>query len=237
MYKRGAVIIILLAMLLSNIQIAWACEPQPDYWFAEVYNIGSMLLPENVSIELSPRNTGKGFLVIHNDFETPLYVLPQDARAAILVTQESAIAEDGLAEENTPEEILLIDQVPNLAAFVITNEAPLRLDVEIFPALVPHIEDRNILEFSRPSFVYLPITQRGEFHLVYNEQIFTVQFTISYALNKNFSPVVCGKEIEPVTQQEVTFAEESNNSILISTISFGVILLITLGGMLRIRKK
>ncbi|MBC8497211.1 MAG: hypothetical protein ISS57_16945 [Anaerolineales bacterium] len=232
MIQRLAAFILLLGALFSPSQTARACEPRPDYWFAEVYSIGSMLLPENVIIELSPRNSAKGYLLIHNNSETPLYVLPQDARETILVTKEPSIAEDGFAEENTPEEILLINQAPALAAFVLTNKAPLRLDIENLSALVPYIEERNILDFSRPGFVYLPITQRGEFHLVYEEQIFSVQFTISYALNENFNPEVCGEEIEPVAQQEVILANDANSSILTSRIAFTVIALVTLGAII-----
>jgi len=232
-----SVFILLISALFSHVRIALACESQPNYWFAEIYSIGSMLLPEHVTIELSPKDSAKGYFLINNDSDTPLYVLPQEVRTVVMVTQEVTLAEDGLSEENTPEEILLIDQVPSLAAFTVTRTAPLRLDTDNFTALVPYIEERNIIDFSRPSFVYLPISQRGEFHLVHGEQIFTVQFAISYALNENFSPVVCGEAIELVPQQTVAFAEESNKSTLISTISFGAILLVTVGAMLWIRKK
>ena len=237
MKQRLAFLILFLGAFLSSSQTAWACEPRPDYWFAEIFSIGSMLLPENVIIELSPRNSAKGYLLIHNNADAPLYVLPQDERATILVTKEPSIAEDGLAEETTPEEILLIDQVPALAAFVVTKETPLRLDNENLPALVPYIEERNVLDFNRSGFVYLPITQRGEFHLVYEEQIFSVQFAISYALNENFNPQVCGAEIEPVAQQEVILANDAKSSIVASTIAFSLISIFTLGAILCFRKR
>jgi hypothetical protein len=231
------IFILFFGAFLSRGQTAWACTPQPDYWFAEVYSTSSMLLPENVTIDLSPRDSAKGYLLIHNYMDTPLYVLPHDGRAAITNTQEPTIAEEGLAGENSPKEILLFDQVPNLAIFTITKDAPLRLDTDNLPDLVPYIEDRNILDFSRPGLIFLPITQRGEFHLVHDDQIFTIQFAISYALNEYFDPIICGEEIVPSAQQEVPFSNETDNSITISTIVFGIIVLVTWGAILRIRNK
>jgi hypothetical protein len=212
-----------------------ACEPRPDYWFTEIYNISDILLPENIVIKLSPRPSTRGYLQIYNDSEIPLYILPQDARAIIMVTEEPALAEDGLTEENKPETILLIDQVPELAIYTVTSQAPLYLDTKNLPTLVPYIEDRNITDFNRPGFISLPITQRGEFHLVYGKQIFSIQFSISYALNGNFNPEDCGKGIESTTQQETSFAK-NQNSLISNTIVVSLIFLLTLGAILRLQK-
>ncbi len=227
---------VLIGGILSLPHQTKACEPQPDYWFAEVYSIGGMLLPEEIDIKLSPRDSAKGYLLIHNNAQTPLYVLPHEARAAVLVTEQPSITQDGLAEESTSDEILSIDQVPALAAYVVTSEAALRLDTQNLPRLVSYIEDRNILDFSRPGLVYLPIAQRGEFHLVHDEQIFTVQFTISYALNENFNPETCAKEIEPVAHQEVT-GSEGQTSLFTSTIAFTLICICTLLTLYQLRKQ
>lgn len=239
MRARYIPLILFLCSLIFPFQVAWACEQHPDYWFTENFSIGGMLLPENVTIELSPWNSTEGYLLIENASKTPLYVLPQAARQAIMVTAEPQVAEDGLAQENTPEEILLVNQVPELAVFVVTNEAPLQLDVENLPALVPYIEYRNIADYSRPSLVYLPITQRGEFHLVYNQQIFTVQFSIAYALNDQFSPEVCGEEIVPLAHQDIGFGGilDDQASVMVGSIAFLLIALLTLGGILKRGKK
>jgi len=185
----------------------------------------------------SPQDAAVGDFQISNLSNLSLYVLPMDAIQSLVATVEPSFTGDGLSEEQTSEEIFLLDRATELAAFVLNSDESLTLDLESLTALVPYIEERNIIGFSRPSFVYLPITQRGEFHLVFGDQLITVPFTISYALNENFNPEVCGEEIEPATQQEVSFDEESNNSILISTIAFGTILLVTLGAIIWIRKR
>jgi hypothetical protein len=231
-----ATVIVVLSTFIAPSQSAQTCEPQPDTWFIEIFNISSMLLPENVSIELSPRDSSTGYLLIQNNSEIPLYVLPQDARTAILVTAEPEIAEDGLAAENIPQEILLVDLAPELAAFVITQGTPLQLGVENLPGLVPYIETRNISDFRRPSLVYLPVTQRGEFHLIYNDQLFTVQFSISYALNENFNPENCGEEREALTDQEFDIVDGQDN-LIGSSIAFFLISLLTFGGLLFFHEK
>lgn len=228
---RVCILLLLLTLFLIFPFGVFACEPQPDHWFYEVYNIGSMLLPENVTIELSPRDSAQGYLTITNNSDLPLHILPQDARGKIMVTPDAAaaITEDGLAEENTLEEILLVEKVPELASFIVTQEASLQLDIENLPGLVPYIEVRNISDYLRPSLIYLPITQRGEFHLVYNEQIFTVQFTISYALNEDFSPEVCGNKVEMIHQQEIELSNERNSFITdtIALLAISIIDIIT----------
>lgn len=231
MHQRILTIIFPLLTLLTNVQPVQACEPQPDHWFYEVYTIGSMLLPENVTIELSPWASVQGYLLISNNSDLPLYVLSQNAREKIMVTPEPAIAENGLENENTPVEILLADQAPALATFIVTRAAPLNLNVGNLPDLVPYIEARNIADYSRPSLIYLPVTQRGQFHLVYNEQIFTVQFMISYVLNENFSPELCGEEIKSVHQQERKAINEPPG-IIADSIAVLLITAITFGGIL-----
>lgn len=236
MIRHLAILVFLIGAYFSLPHQSSTCEPQPDNWFTEIYSIGSMLLPEHVTIELSPKDSAKGYLSIYNNSETALYVLPQEARSIVMVSQEPALGEGELAEENTPKEILLIDLVSSLAAFTVTSSAHLHLDMDNFTTLVPYIEERNIVDYGRPSFVYLPIAQRGEFHLVYGEQIFTVQFAISYALNDNFSPVVCGEELAPAVQQEDTFTDEANNSILIGAVAVSIIFMVSLGALLWVRK-
>jgi len=195
-----------------------------------------MFLPENVTIELSPRESATGYLLIQNNSEIPLYILPQNARSSILITAEPELAEDGLAEENTPKETLVVNQVPELSAFVVTNTPPLSLDVWNLPTLVPYIEARNIADYQRPSLIYLPVTQRGEFHLVYNDQLYTVQFTISYALNENFDPEDCGQNLEATKVQDIGQVDRNDN-VLGTSIALLLITLLTFGALrIKMRK-
>jgi len=237
MYKRSALIVFLFAILLSNVQNAWACEPQPAYWFAERYEFGPVNLPKSIELVNSPKAAAQGYFEITNHSDKLLYILPMDALPSLVATAKPSISGDVLSEEQTSEEIILVDRAPELATFVINAGESLQLDKKNFPTLVPYIEERNILEFSRPHFVYLPITQRGEFLLVLDDQLITVPFMISYAINENFRPEICEEVFESSVQKDVVYVEESSNSILVSTIAFGVIVLVTLGAMFWLRKQ
>ncbi len=230
------VIIFLSVMFLSRTLIVQACEPLPDYWFAERYEFGPVNLPETIDLVQSPPDVAQGYFQISNHSDSPLYVLPMDSRASLVVTAEPSITGEGLTQEQTTEEILLIERAPDLATFVIEAGKIFTLDNESFPTLVPYIEERNVLDFSRPAFFFLPITQRGEFLLVFDDQLITVPFTISYAINENFTPEICGEDIESSTQQEIEFASEADYSVLISAVAFGVILLVSLGSIVGVRK-
>jgi len=231
-----AAFILLLGIILSQSPSAKACVPRPDYWFAERYQFGPVELPESIVLVQSPPDVAQGNYQIINRSDLPIYILPMDARPSLVATTEPSVTGEGLSDEESIEEILLLDQAPGFATFIIETGEMLQLDNQNFTELIPYIEERNILEYSRPHFVYLPITQRGEFLMVFDDQLITVPFTISYALNENFSPEICGEVIEATTQQEVAFAEESNNNILIGTIAFCAIILFTLGAIIWIRK-
>ena len=84
--------------------------------------------------------------------------------------------------------------------------------------------------------MYLPVTQRGELHLIYNDQLFSVQFSISYALNENFNPENCGEEREVMADQEIGFVHGQDN-LLSGSIAFLLITLLTFGGLLRFQGK
>lgn len=235
MYRLAFVVFILGTQIGLRHQ-SETCEPRPDYWFAERYEFGPVNLPQSIKLDQSPPNVAQGYFQIRNQSEFPIYVLPIDARPSLVATTAPSISGDGLSDEQSPEEILFLDRAPELATFVIDAGESLQLDNANFPILIPYIEERNVLDFGRPAFIYVPLTQRGEFLLVYDDQLAKVPFTISYAINENFTPEVCDEEINPITQQAVAFDEESNNSILISTIAFGVILLVTVGAVFLVRK-
>ena len=205
MLKR---IIPLAAVLLSacfSVRVhAQECQPQPDYWFAEVYQL--VLpdeLPATLTITPSPKVVAHGYLTIVNHGDAPLYVLAASSLGELIVTAEAALPDEGLSGELTPEAILQAARAPALAAYVVETGASLRLDSTSLTTLIPHIEQRNVRDITRPGFVILPITQRGQFLLVYEDQLFTVGVTISYALNESFAPQACGHTAQPPAAIEI----------------------------------
>jgi len=197
-----------------------ACQPQPDYWFLETYRAETETLPESLSLLASPPHVERGYFQLENHADAPVYVLPLDAIASVTVTETPPLAAELSDEDNPTEEQVLLEKVPDLAVYVIENGETLRLDIDTLPKLVPYIEDRNISDVDRPGFVRLPMTQRGAFHLVQGEQLFTVPFTISYALNEDFSPVNCeSSDIEKRAEENVTVEQQPATATFVSTVA------------------
>ena len=179
---------------------AQECQPQPDDWFAEVYQLVLPAdLPAALRITTSIKDVAHGFLEIANAADAPLYVLPAAAQGELVSTVQPELTGEGLSGEVTPELILHVERAPALAAFVVETGASLRLDTATLRALLPYIEERNVRDLTRPGFIILPITQRGEFLLIYKEQLFTVEIAISYAINEGFAPETCGEVLAAPT--------------------------------------
>lgn len=197
------------------------CQPEPDYWFLETYHAETKALPESISIHTSPQHVERGYFQVENHADAPVYVLPRDADAAVMVTATPSLDADLPSEENPPEKQLVLEKVADLAVYVIEAGESLHLDIDTLPKLVPYIEDRNILDVDRPGFVRLPMAQRGAFHLVQGEQLFSVPFAISYALNQDFSPVNCeATEVEEKTKEVISYVQKPAPATIVSTAAF-----------------
>ena len=186
--------LLLPTLLLTTACSAETCEPWPDYLFVETFTIESGEWPDAIIIAVKPESAARGYLSIENNSDIPLYIFPREARQNIIVTEEPAFAgEEMLAEEYTAEENLLSDKVPGLAAYVVTagQYDSLTFSIEELLIIDPRLEDRNVLDFTRPGFVEMPAGQRSELLLVYGGELYEVTFTISYKLNANFAPVDC----------------------------------------------
>ncbi len=226
--------VLLPTLLLTTARPAEACEPWPDYWFVETFAIESGEWPETIIVAVNPESAVRGYLSIENNSATPLYILPREARQNIIATEEPIFAGEGmLAEESAAEEYLLSDIVPGLAAYILTagQYASLTISIEELPSLDPRLEDRNVLDFTRPGFVEMPAGQRSKLLLVDDGELYEVTFTISYKLNPNFAPGDCSQEDDYF---DATKAAESvhTNATTTSTSSLlvmGLILILVFG--------
>ena len=227
MYKRAFFIGLIFALLTSGRAAAQACEPRPEAWFAEVFGI---LLPadfpETLKLVTSPKDVARGYLEISNQSDAPVYLLPPAVEQALISTTQPAIADETLSGEITPELILRSERAPTLAAFIIQPGEFLRLDTASLTALLPYIEARNIIDYNRPGLVLLPITQRGEFILVHEVQLYTIQLTIAYALNEGFVPENCGEtgtaQIESITKASPFHPRVGGIVLLIAALIVGL---------------
>ncbi|MBT3389058.1 MAG: hypothetical protein HN413_01460 [Chloroflexi bacterium] len=192
---------ILLALLTSGLAAAQKCEPRPEAWFAEVFGIQLPAdFPETLKLVTSPKEVAHGYLEITNDSNAPLYLLPPTAEPTLITTAQPAIADETLNGEINPELILHHERAPDLAAFSIQPGETLHLDTTSLTALLPYIEARNIIDYSRPGLVLLPNTQRGEFLLIHGVQLYTIQLTIGYAFNEGFAAEICGETVKAQTE-------------------------------------
>ncbi|MBU0482782.1 MAG: hypothetical protein ABIG63_10345 [Chloroflexota bacterium] len=225
---------LLLTLMLTTTRPTEACEPWPDYWFVETFAIESGEWPEAITVAVSPESTVRGYLSIENNSATPLYILPRAARQHIIATEEPIFAWEGmLAEESAAEEYLLSDQVPGLAAYILTagQYASLTLYIKDLPTLDPRLEDRNVLDFTRLGFVEMPAGQRSELLLVYDGDLYEITFTISYKLNPNFAPGDCSQEDDNFEATKAAKSAHTNaqTTSASSLLVMGIILILVFG--------
>lgn len=229
----GALALWLLSiLLLTTARLAEACEPWPDHWFVEILAIESGEWPAAIKVAVNPESAVRGCLAIENNSAIPLYILPRQARQNIIVTKEPIFAgEEMLAEESAAEENLLPDRVPGLAAYILSagQYASLNISIEELLILDPRLEDRNVLDFTRPGFVEMPASQRSELLLVYDGELYEVTFTISYKLKPNFAPGTCGQGDEEATQAAESARTNASAVSTGSDLVVGIILTLVCG--------
>lgn len=196
----GCAIVLQLAVLVVAVFPARAsdCEPQPDYWFGEIFTVKAERMPDGVSVTPSPGDAVRGYIRIENTTSELLYVLPGEALREVIVTEEPPISDGGKVEEDyIPEEHLLLEKVPELAAFAVTAGTPRQLGISELTVLMPGFVDHNVLDMTRPNFLNLPNGQFTTFYLVYAGELYPVTVTIRYRINPAFNPVLCPQEKAP----------------------------------------
>jgi hypothetical protein len=152
-----------------------ASEPGQDYWFSETFTLGDVELPLGVVIRTSdPATTPRAYLYLDNQTETILYVL-------------SLSYEDVLVMKTPdPEYKARLNGAHEVASYLVALDRPANLGMEALINLDRDLEDRNVLNIDPPLVnVSIPATQSSELLLVYSDQVITVPFTVTYALNTN----------------------------------------------------
>jgi hypothetical protein len=194
-FIRGILVLVFFLILGAGMsRPALACEPEGDYWFVEVFGYQVEGLPEVIRIETSDEYKTRGFLVIINDSDSPVYVLPREAHSQIVVTEEPTGVEANMVEEDRViEEQILFDKAPELAVFTIPSNKPLTLSIDGLMEIDIRLEDHNVFDYTRPAFVVLPPNIRSEMYLVHEEAFYEVTFTVTYLLNENYSPRDCNE--------------------------------------------
>lgn len=175
---RNVMLVVLFVLaLLSLPSPARACEPYPDYWFAEQVVFEPFTLPEELSIfPGSPDTNVVSIIYLTNPTETPLFVMQPALRASLMPEAADASLE---------ERIRLAHEA---AAYTAIGKLPLTLDGPALRGLDPKLEERNQKGYSRPPLdqLTLPEPQYSALLLVYGEQVFWLPFTIEYLEKPTF---------------------------------------------------
>lgn len=181
-------IYLLMCLFLSALSFhpALACEPVKDFWYAEVFSLAPLTLPEGIVISPSdPQQLPCGWIAIYNQNEQPLFVMSLGYRDKLVLTSTP--------DPDYPARLRLAHEV---ASYTVGGRRPaLMLEMPALTDLDHSLQDRNVMDYTRPdtSTLEIPASQSSELLLVYNEQVIQVPFTLSYQINQHFNPNTCSQ--------------------------------------------
>ena len=205
------------------VQPVFACEPYPEYWFIETITFTAQSLPENVSLYATdPNRTPRAAFWIYNTNQDPVFILPRTSLEQI---------DDSNISPNSVEKLSM--------EMVNAQNSPIVLEMDRLIVLDDDLEDPNPVNMNRPASetLSIPEPQYSELVLVYQAQIITAPFTVTYSINPHNSVANCQQwyQISALTEearaQIVTTAEveQTQGPNGFSLTPFFVIVLIILG--------
>ncbi len=174
--RLTGVFLLLLGATQHNGHQASASEPKMDYWFIETLKAGGLELPAGVDILASdPSLQPRGFFVLENKTEIPLYVMSLSYKAVLVMTTPDP---NWKSRVNGAHEAASFIAVPGRSAY---------LDMAALTDLDQNLVDRNVLSSAPPpDNQSIPAVQSSELLLVYADQVIEVPFTLTYSLNTHF---------------------------------------------------
>jgi hypothetical protein len=181
-------------------QEAWACEPHPDYWFAETVTLDAAGLPpgfylyaaQSGSAENLPEgvwlfanntaNAARSTIYIVNRTPTPLYIMSLQYRDRLVM------------ETPDPDWKTRLSMAHEVASYLVRPDLgeALLLDLAALRDLDASLSDPNVSSYNPPaSDALLPDPQRSELLLVWGEQVVVAPFTITYQINQHYNNGGC----------------------------------------------
>jgi hypothetical protein len=176
-------------------QAVLAFEPDPNVWFVETVSFEPADLPPDFHIytgESSPEQLAEGvwlstntpdtslqaMITLINRSEEPVYILSLEYMdRLIMATPDEAFG----ARLRAAHEVASYLVRPNSGeVFALTWEAMVDLDDALKDVNLPVFE-------APPAGLTPPEPQHSELLMVYGEQVILLPFTVSYAINENFS--------------------------------------------------
>ena len=177
---------------------AEACEPYPEYWFTETITFTVPALLENISIYATdPGVTPRAAFWLYNPNEDVLYIIPK---------KDSEQVDTGALSPTSAEAMAWIT--------VNAQNSPVMLEIEQLVALDSGLQDPNPVNMSRPApeAIQIPAAQHSELFLVYQDQVITVPFTITYAINPYNSVAECNTWYERAAQTDEARVQSATDS-------------------------
>jgi len=172
----GMLLLMVGGMLLGASSVN-AFEPRKDYWFIETLTIGDVELPAGVVIRTSdPKIQPRGYLILENQTETLLFVLSLGYKNVLVMTTPD------------PNWKIRVNAAHEVASYLVAPDRTGYLSMEALTDLDRDLEDRNMRTIAPPSEnIPIPAAQSSELLLVYDGQVIVVPFTVTYALNTDFT--------------------------------------------------
>ena len=198
--KRKLILFWLLLLLSWPARPAWACEPHPDLWFAEVISLDLAGLPPAFQLYKNQFGAVDGLpagiwlfshtadervrsaIYIINRTPDPLYILSLQHRERLVM------------ETPDPNYAARINMAHEAASYLLRPDLgeTLALDLKALRDLDNSLVNQNTSSYNPPpANTPLPEPQYSELLLVWGEQVVVVPFTITYQINANYNNGGC----------------------------------------------
>ncbi len=194
-------LLLFIATAVFFLQSAQACEPYPDYWYVETFELANHFIAEPISIH-APQVNPRVYISIQNQQLEPLYILPLE------ILEQKTFSGESLSNVDIPEysnRLATRRATPNRSGAepnpngvniqtpsekipftsINSQNSPLFLEVSDLVLLDSQLRDPNPYGFNRPTKnrLQIPDPQYSQLVLYYNEQVITIPFTITYSIN------------------------------------------------------
>jgi hypothetical protein len=166
------------------------------YWYSETITLGDAKLPAGINIQgTDTSNVPRATLTLENHTDTLLFVLSLNYKDVLVMVTP---APNWKARVNMAHEV---------ASYLVAKDKPAILDMQALADLDLSLVDRNALSpYPPPTDRKVPEQQQSELLLVYGGQVYSVPFTVSYALNLPADSRVAVHPLLLVNTQETNLA-------------------------------
>lgn len=211
---------------------AYAC-PEPgvtDAWFIGILELENTILPEKIEVvpNYDFREGGYEFFsfFINNETNAPLYIFSLHDLETLIESENN----NSLSEKINH---LLVSEL----GFQVKSLDQFHLSGTILKSFDPKIIELNQFDYYLPENLEIPPSQNSSFVIISRDQIFTINYQLSYEVNENFNGyvIVCDMGSSELESEPATASSLSSNPLnSLSYVLLVGLLIVLIGGVVGI---